>query len=70
MINRKTLKNGQRKKLRRSYSKERKIWKKIEGKRRDYKLTLSRALSDSDVERQRSFASVKEQEKSKLRKRR
>ena len=33
--------------------------KKIEGKRRDYKLTLSRALSDSDVERQRSFASVK-----------
>ena len=33
--------------------------KKFEGKRRDYKLTLSRALSDSDVERQRSFASVK-----------
>ena len=38
---------------------KRKSEKKFEGKRRDYKLTLSRALSDSDVERQRSFASVK-----------
>ncbi len=33
--------------------------KKSDSKRRDYKLTLSRALSDSDIERQRSFASVK-----------
>tara|TARA_B100000963_G_scaffold209854_1_gene182781 strand:- start:2923 stop:5094 length:2172 start_codon:yes stop_codon:yes gene_type:complete len=33
--------------------------KKAEGKRRDYKLTLGRALSDNDIERQRSFASVK-----------
>ena len=38
---------------------KKKTEKKFEGKRRDYKLTLSRALSDSDVERQRSFASVK-----------
>ena len=38
---------------------KKKAEKKIEGKRRDYKLTLSRALSDNDVERQRSFASVK-----------
>ncbi len=38
---------------------KKKVDKKFEGKRRDYKLTLSRALSDSDVERQRSFASVK-----------
>ena len=38
---------------------KRKSEKKFEGKRRNYKLTLSRALSDSDVERQRSFASVK-----------
>ena len=38
---------------------KKKTEKKFEGKRRDSKLTLSRALSDSDVERQRSFASVK-----------
>ena len=38
---------------------KKKTEKKLEGKRRDYKLTLSRALSDNDVERQRSFASVK-----------
>ena len=38
---------------------KKKTEKRIEGKRRDYKLTLSRALSDNDVERQRSFASVK-----------
>ncbi len=38
---------------------KKKTEKKSEGKRRDYKLTLSRALSDSDVERQRSYASVK-----------
>ena len=38
---------------------KKKTEKKSEGKRRDYKLTLSRALSDSDIERQRSFASVK-----------
>ena len=38
---------------------KKKAEKKFEGKRRDSKLTLSRALSDSDVERQRSFASVK-----------
>jgi len=38
---------------------KKKTEKKFEGKRRDYKLTLSRALSDSDIERQRSFASVK-----------
>ena len=38
---------------------KKKAEKKIEGKRRDYKLTLGRALSDNDVERQRSFASVK-----------
>ncbi len=34
--------------------------KKVEGKRRDYKLTLGRALTDADeIERQRSHASVK-----------
>ena len=38
---------------------KKKTEKKFEGKRRDYKLTLGRALSDSDLERQRSFASVK-----------
>ena len=38
---------------------KKKAEKRIEGKRRDYKLTLGRALSDNDVERQRSFASVK-----------
>ncbi len=38
---------------------KKKAEKKFEGKRRDYKLTLGRALSDSDIERQRSFASVK-----------
>ena len=38
---------------------KKKTEKKFEGKRRDYKLTLSRALSDNDIERQRSFASVK-----------
>ena len=38
---------------------KKKTEKKFEGKRRDYKLTLGRALSDSDIERQRSFASVK-----------
>ena len=38
---------------------KKKAEKKIEGKRRNNKLTLSRALSDSDIERQRSFASVK-----------
>ena len=38
---------------------KKKTEKRLEGKRRDYKLTLSRALSDNDVERQRSFASVK-----------
>ena len=54
-------KNGRRKKFRKNYTKVRKKTdKKIEGKRRDYKLTLSRALTDGDeVERQRSFASVK-----------
>ncbi len=42
------------------YKGKKKTDKKIEGKRRDYKLTLSRALTDGDeVERQRSFASVK-----------
>ena len=38
---------------------KKKAEKKIEGRKRDYKLTLSRALSDNDIERQRSFASVK-----------
>ena len=38
---------------------KKKTEKKFEGKRRENKLTLSRALSDNDAERQRSFASVK-----------
>ncbi len=42
------------------YKGKKKTEKKSEGKRRDYKLTLGRALTDGDdAERQRSFASVK-----------
>ena len=42
------------------YKGKKKVEKKTELKKRDYKLTLSRALSDEDeIERQRSFASVK-----------
>ena len=56
----KNAKEWAKKKIKEELSKgKKKTEKKIEGKRRDYKLTLSRALSDSDIERQRSFASVK-----------
>ena len=55
----KNVKEWAKKKIQEEIKGKKKTEKKFEGKRRDYKLTLSRALSDSDVERQRSFASVK-----------
>ena len=55
----KNVKEWAKKKIQEEIKGKKKTEKKFEGKRRDYKLTLSRALSDSDFERQRSFASVK-----------
>ena len=59
--NQKNAKEWAKKKIQEElYKGKKKVEKKIELKKRDYKLTLSRALSDEDeIERQRSFASVK-----------
>tara|TARA_B100001027_G_scaffold63809_1_gene43131 strand:- start:5426 stop:7612 length:2187 start_codon:yes stop_codon:yes gene_type:complete len=59
--NKKNVKEWAKKKIQEElYKGKKKPEKKSEGKRRDYKLTLSRALSDGDeTERQRSYASVK-----------
>jgi translation initiation factor IF-2 len=59
--NQKNAKEWAKKKIQEElYKGKKKVEKKTELKKRDYKLTLSRALSDEDeIERQRSFASVK-----------
>ena len=59
--NQKNAKEWAKKKIQEElYRGKKKVEKKTELKKRDYKLTLSRALSDEDeIERQRSFASVK-----------
>jgi translation initiation factor IF-2 len=59
--NQKNAKEWAKKKIQEELFKgKKKVEKKTELKKRDYKLTLSRALSDEDeIERQRSFASVK-----------
>ncbi|MBL6758607.1 MAG: translation initiation factor IF-2, partial [Pelagibacteraceae bacterium] len=59
--NQKNAKEWAKKKIQEElYKGKKKVEKKSEIKKRDYKLTLSRALSDEDeIEKQRSFASVK-----------
>ncbi len=59
--NQKNAKEWAKKKIQEElYKGKKKVEKKSEIKKRDYKLTLSRALSDVDeIEKQRSFASVK-----------
>ena len=59
--NQKNAKEWAKKKIQEElYKGKKKVEKKTDLKKRDYKLTLSRALSDEDeIERQRSFASVK-----------
>ena len=59
--NQKNAKEWAKKKIQEElYKGKKKVEKKTELKKRDYKLTLSRALSNEDeIERQRSFASVK-----------
>ena len=59
--NQKNAKEWAKKKIQEElYKGKKKVEKKSENKKRDYKLTLSRALSDEDeIEKQRSFASVK-----------
>jgi translation initiation factor IF-2 len=59
--NQKNAKEWAKKKIQEElYKGKKKVEKKTELKKRDYKLTLSRALSDEDeIEKQRSFASVK-----------
>ena len=59
--NQKNAKEWAKKKIQEElYKGKKKVEKKTDLKKRDYKLTLSRALSNEDeIERQRSFASVK-----------
>ena len=59
--NQKNAKEWAKKKIQKEINKgKKKVKKKTDLKKRDYKLTLSRALSNEDeIERQRSFASVK-----------
>ena len=59
--NQKNAKEWAKKKIQEElYKSKKKVEKKSEIKKREYKLTLSRALSDEDeIEKQRSFASVK-----------
>ena len=59
--NQKNAKEWAKKKIQEElYKGKKKVEKKTDLKKRDYKLTLSRALSDEDeIQRQRSFASVK-----------